>query len=527
MKLMKILFVWPNKDSFGFKPIGLAILSAIAKKQGHETMLFDTTKFDFGYIDNTSSGESAKIFKHVDLSPYNLSKQKFSLEEEFTKIFNEFKPDLLAFTVLSDEYHIAGEIVRIARERERELKQKVIILWGGKYPTLNPEKSLMQYDTDYVCVGEGVEAFPEFLNAIKNKQPATNINNIWSKQEGIILKTEIRPLKRDLDDLPYADWSIFDRRHFYKPFDGKVYLGGDHMLNWGCPYHCTYCINSFYHKLYDNKYYLRRYSVNRIIEELIYLKETYQVEFFKFHDEDFLMRPAENLKELSEEYRKKVNIPFVIETNPKSVTEEKALLLKNMNCVSASLAIETGDPRIRKDILKRVDTKEDIINAFKVLKKVGIRTSSFNLLAIPYETRETYWETVKLNREADIQYPYIGFFFPFEGTELRALAIKEGLFDPEEKDKAKVYLRDRPSLSFANVSEQQLIEWRNVFVLYVKLPEIYEKYILRSETKDEIGLKLRKKILEIYDQTVWSNNGWYKEENVDQSIQELDWIMNS
>ncbi len=104
-----------------------------------------------------------------------------------------------------------------------------------------------------------------------------------------------------MDDLPFIDWDVFDKRHFYKPFDGKVYIGGDYMLNWGCLNRCSYCINYFYHQLYQEQgYNIRRYSIIRIINELEYLKEKYKIEFFKFHDEDFLARPLSNLKELAE-----------------------------------------------------------------------------------------------------------------------------------------------------------------------------------------------------------------------------------
>ena len=80
--------------------------------------------------------------------------------------------------------------------------------------------------------------------------------------------------------------------------------------------------------LYKGFPILRRYSVRRIIDELKFLKTKYQLEFLKFHDEDFLMRPLGNLRELSETYRQEVNLPFVIETNPKTVTREKLSYLK-------------------------------------------------------------------------------------------------------------------------------------------------------------------------------------------------------
>lgn len=50
---------------------------------------------------------------------------------------------------------------------------------------------------------------------------------------------------------------------------------------------------------------------------------------------------------------------------------------------------------------------------------------------------------------------------------------------------------------------------RDVFILYVKLPKAYSPFIRRSETPDQIGQKLRTKILEIYDKTIFAHNGWY------------------
>ncbi|MAG85796.1 MAG: hypothetical protein CMB97_00045, partial [Flavobacteriaceae bacterium] len=383
------------------------------------------------------------------------------------------------------------------------------VIWGGKYPTINPEQTLKECKADFACIGEGLEAFGDFLKALSsNSDNLYKIPNIWGIKGDTVIKNSIRPLKENLDDLPFVDWSIFDKSQFYKPYDGNAYKSGDHMLNWGCPYHCTYCINHLYHEMYDNKYHMRRYSVNRIIEELKFLVSAYSLEFFKFHDEDFLMRPLANLEELSNAYRKEINLPFVIETNPKSVTKEKAALLKNMNCVSASVAIESGDTYMRQEILGRVDSEEDVISAFGSLNEVGIRTSSFNMFALPFETRQSYEKTIALNKKAGVLYPAGCFFYPFEGTKLREVAIEEGFYDPTD-NRQKLYELRKPALKFKNLSEQELLAMYQSFVLYVKLPEKYTSYIKRGEKCDDVGEKLRQKIVEIYDKTVWENNGCY------------------
>lgn len=520
---MRLLFIWPNKDSFGFKPINIALLSALAKREGWDTRLFDTTEIDFGHNQIWDAGESAKIFKPVDLSPYDVEKKPLFLEEELLRELKEFSPDCIAISALSDEIQVAGKVTRVCKEAIPD----VPVIWGGKYATTNPESTLLEYGADYACVGEGLEAFPEFLHALQTgeKGDIRQIANLCFKDGMVVNKNKVRPLLKDLDTLPYVDWEIFDKRHSYKPFDGDVYVSGDHMLNWGCPYHCTYCINAFYHDLYDNRYVMRRYSNQRIVDELLYLKERYKLEFFKFHDEDFLMRSLKDFEELSNEYRDRVNLPFTIESNPKLVTQKKARLLKNMNCASVSLAIETGNMVLRKDLLERVDSEEDIMNAFRWLREEGVRTSAFNLLGIPFETRETYMETVDVNRRANPQYPNINFFFPFENTKLRTIAIEEGNFSPDNRDQSSVY-DVRPALHFKELSEDQLIQMKNVFVYYVKLPKAYEPYIRRSENMDEVGRRLRKQLSEIYDELVWRNDGWFVDDgSQEQYLNQLQKIL--
>ena len=145
-------------------------------------------------------------------------------------------------------------------------------------------------------------------------------------------------------------------------------------------------------------------------------------------------------------------------------------------------------------------------------------------MAIPFETRKTYEKTVEVNRAANVQYPNIGFFFPFEGTELRDISIKEGYF---KDDAVKIYDHGKPALIFKDIGEREFIEMRNVFTLYVKLPESYKKYIRRSEICDEIGISLRKMLIEIFDKTVFDNDGWYVDDGLhDQYIEKLDLIIN-
>ena len=107
---------------------------------------------------------------------------------------------------------------------------------------------------------------------------------------------------------------------------------------------------------------------------------------------------------------------------------------------------------------------------------------------------------------AGVKYPTVSFFYPFMGTKLREVAI-ENNFYRAEMDQANPNMKiGTPSLVFDEFSGEQLKEMFSVFALYVKLPGYYHVYIKRSEETDEVGVKLRSKLIEIYDNTVWKDN---------------------
>jgi len=513
-KKMKILFIWPNKDAPFYRPINIALLSALLKRDGHDTKCFDTTFFDFGFSTISEITTTARIHKPVDLSPYNLGKKSAdNIEKIFLDFLKDYNPDVVAVSVLSGEVKIGKYLCDIVKKWN---KNKIVI-WGGKGALVDPEEILSFDSVDYICMGEGLIALPEFIRALANNLPVEKIKNIWYKKDSLIIKNELYPPYDDFDNLPYLDWSIFDDRLSYKPYEGKVYRGGDYMITMGCPNNCSYCLNDYYHKLYGC-IKLQRYSPKRAIAELKYLTDKYKVEFYKFHDEDFLLKPTEYFNKLAELYAKEVNIPFTCMTNSKFVTEEKVELLKKMNCVSVSLGVETGNQKLRKEVLLRKDTREDVVRAFQLLKRAGIRNLAFNMMALPFETRETYMETVELNREADVQVPCIGFFFPLKKTELREVSIKNGFYNPE---KEKVYDESKPALEFKNLSEEELIALRDRFVLYVKLPKQFWPFIERSEKRDAAGLALTDKLYQIYNECVFNNDGWYNADKTNQYIDEL------
>ena len=230
---MRILMVWPSRSSFGFKPIGIALLAAILKQQGHEVRLFDTTPMDLeGEEQATVERTRIRIFKPVNTEGMHLEKQRLDLREEVTKVLEEFRPHVVGVSALSDEEQVGVAISDVVKTWNRG----VPVVWGNKAATMAPARVLAYNSVDYACVGEGFEFFPEFVAAVAAGADVTDLRNMaWLDPHGVLHQNPLSSFYEDLDGLPYLDWSLFDLRHFAKPFDGKLYVGGDHMIALGLP----------------------------------------------------------------------------------------------------------------------------------------------------------------------------------------------------------------------------------------------------------------------------------------------------
>lgn len=432
---MKILFVWPNVDTFGVKPIGISLLIAMLKKAGHEIDLFDTTFIDLGRQDYNQELTKRGYFKSVDYG-CDVSKKPLDVIEELKKRIEVFKPDLFAFSVLSDEVFNAAKMVLYI---ENNYPTKLILI-GNK--GVDDLRAIVEEEADCeYCYGESLNYIVELIN-----DPYSFLS----------FKSHDRKIYppgyfKNLDLLPYLDWDNFDSRHFLRAYDGCVYRSGDYMIGWGCINSCTYCVTESWRDMHGGmKGYIRRYSVTRVIDELTYLWSKWRLNFFKFHDEDFLLKPQQYLEDLAIEYDAHIGLPFSCMTNARSVTESRAANLAIMGCVSVSMGIETGDP-VMRSILNRKETPDDIINAVKILKRHGIRVSSFNMIGLPYESEETIKATIELNRRAEIEHPNISFFIPLKGTRLYGISIDAGFY--KEGDSLST---DKPSLKLQTISEERL-----------------------------------------------------------------------
>jgi anaerobic magnesium-protoporphyrin IX monomethyl ester cyclase len=429
---MKFLMIYSNQFAVGNKPIGIASLAAILKQNGHTFSLIDCTKWSIQTkeeCDLNMKGNKCLEYKfpsNPDRLPKRLPITFEGLVDEVLRSIEEFKPDIIGLTALTDDYPLG---LGLMREVKRHFST-IPTIAGGVHASVDPVGVLSEDCFDLVCVGEGEYVVLDIAERIEQKKNFCGIPNLWIKgEDGKIERNTVRPYEQNLDKFPFPDWTIYSKSAFFRPYNGFVYKYGDFEMSRGCPYKCSYCINVQLQEIYRHagpENFHREKSIDRVISEIKYAREHFDIEFLKFWDETFLLMSKERMEEFCDKYSTEIGLPYVIETTAESVTEFSAKVLKKTNCKSVSIGMETGNPDIRQGLLHKTTNNEEYQTAFQNLAENGVSKSSFNMIGLPNESQKDIFDTIGLNRALGTFNQSVGIFYPYKGTPIRRMMIEHG-----------------------------------------------------------------------------------------------------
>ena len=357
-----------------------------------------------------------------------------------------FRPKIIGVSLMSPEFDSAK---RFSLAVKKEFPETIIV-WGGMHPSIDPEKCL-DY-ADYVFRGESEQAYFEFADAISKNKPVSGIQNLAYKSSGTVMINKLRPLNENLDSLPFPEHfpegsfildkgkvvrlnkSLFRK---YTRYSGKFY---SLTTSRGCPFSCAYCCNSFFTKLYG-KQAIRKRSVENVIGELkLAVRYFPDLVYLDIQDDNFFSYDLDWMKEFTDRFRKEIRKKFVCRTTPAHVSEEKISLLKKAGLSWVFMGLQSGSPRVNREIYKRYVTNEKFIEATEIVRKYDIAGYYDIILDNPYETEEDLVETI--NVILKIPKPFMLQLFSlcfYQGTELYDRALKENVLfeNPVEKNYSK------------------------------------------------------------------------------------------
>jgi radical SAM superfamily enzyme YgiQ (UPF0313 family) len=384
-------------------------------------------------------------------------------DEDPVAATRRLRPDVVGYTVYTGTHPYYLELNR----RIRAACPGVFSIFGGPHPTFFPE--MIEADgVDALCIGEGEQATVDLLDALQAGADITAIPNWHVKsRDGSIHRNAPRPLldEAGLDALPFAD-----RKLLYDAHPASAHTRIRPIITGrGCPYDCSFCFNKAYADLYPGSKRTRQRSVGNVLQEIKEVRDRYGLSFIIFMDDTFIINRAW-LRKFTARYAEEIRLPWWCQVRANLVDEEVAYLLREGGCVSVSYGLEAGNERLRNEILNRHMSREQILNASRLLREHHIVFSTNNMLGLPGGNLATDLETLDLNIQARPAYANVFLFQPYPKTEMGEMAFAMGMMDGTFDDLTGS-VSDSTVIKFASPADKRQIEnLQKLFALTVEFP---------------------------------------------------------
>jgi anaerobic magnesium-protoporphyrin IX monomethyl ester cyclase len=370
-------------------------------------------------------------------------------------------------------------------------KIKILQIAGGIHATIAPLDVLKIDGIKGACIGEGEYPLRELLRYIDNGQDFANLGGFWWRgSNGNVFRNPVPPLDPEIDKMPSPDYSIFATDRISKASSGWISL----MLTRGCPYNCHYCCNHVLRSIYpDGKHYVRIPTPERAVgivkSGLGYYRSIKGINFA----DDLLIYRKEWFREFAELYAKKIGLPYTCSGRIESFSDNILDILRRSDCKTVYVGIESGNEWIRKNLLNRHHTNEQIIDCFRRIRKHGISIFAFNIVGFPFETERQMEETLHLNEQARPTSGVVFYFYPYPATRLFEICRQFNLLTSQSSD-VSGYL-ERPAIKLTHCTEKECVKQYNrlrlyltslAFVSSLKLPGIFSRIfylLLRVNSK--------------------------------------------
>ncbi|MBS1634758.1 MAG: B12-binding domain-containing radical SAM protein [Bacteroidetes bacterium] len=323
----------------------------------------------------------------------------------------------------------------------REHFPHVKIIWGGYFPSNQPQAVLDSGFVDVIINGMGDKCFPELLNRLENEQTYNDLSNLIFKENGSIVKTRKDEIYQ-IDDLPALPYEKLNRFYPLGQYLGKTYLGTKTIAyhsSFGCPFTCSFCaVVPIYNARWKGK------SAQKIYNDIKYLKDNFGGNAIEFHDNNFFVsekRVVEFAKLIKPE-----NMVWWGEARIDTMdrySDESLKLIREAGCKMIFYGAETGNDAILKQMDKGGTQTAAQIAAFaERLRRFDIIPEYSFVLGTPAATEaqvnkqidddiEFIREIKKLNPATEIIiYTYSP--VPTEGSEMYEQVKASGFSFPEK-----------------------------------------------------------------------------------------------
>lgn len=299
-----------------------------------------------------------------------------------------------------------------------------------------------------------------------------------------IVRNKIEPL--DIADLPMPVYDLLPMEKY-----DEVTM----RMSRGCPYMCNFCTIGSITDPNSGFYYekrLRYRNTDNVVEELKYLESIGYADEISFGDETFTLNRQKIVDFCNQIRQQNIKVRFRIQTRVDKIDEELLQLLKTAGCYHMGYGVESGDESVLS-MMKKDTHVDQIKNAFALTRKVGIKTTSLNIVGTIGETKETVQKTINLNKELLPDSVQFSTATPLIGTGFWDYCKKNNLMLYDEKIVERAIVGTHAYIEYPHLRRQELYDLvrkglQEINMAYLKyklhrsIPQQLRSYVRRART---------------------------------------------
>ena len=310
-----------------------------------------------GYVEHKGYSVDVVDVKSDVNDDYSEKEKERVFQETVEKAVGSHSP-FIGLSAFTEDYFA---VTTLATEIKRRTSAKVVI--GGIHASIAPEDYFTRPDSpfDVAVVGDGEAPLCSLIESERNKSIRwEEINGLVFRKGNEILHTSSQKQYPALDDVPMHPYHKLDMNFYLQPQQHllrSIYLSGVHIFTArGCPYGCTFCANS--------RKKVRYRTIDSVINELKYLKETYNIDGFYVHDDTFTIK-NDRVVEFCEKLNDlKYGFAWGMEGRVNQFPEKVFLALKKSGCIQIDFGVESGSQESLNRMKKGIKI-EDTLHVFR------------------------------------------------------------------------------------------------------------------------------------------------------------------
>ncbi len=380
--MLKIALINPAQSTrYPQPPMGLAQIAAVLEGKGYQVTIVDTNALRLKVQDVVSCVVDA---------------------------------DIAGLTAMTPTVSAMLEIARAIKDAKPELP----IILGGAHATLLPEETLATAsEIDIIVRGEGEETIIELLQALENKQPLSEVRGISYRKDGEVVSNQLRSKNVELDSLPFLAYHLLPwKRYKPHPPHGRALPFAVVITSRGCPYQCAYCSKP----IFGSKF--RAQSPERVVEELTYYQDKLGIKEFAFYDDVFTLDKKRAYAIADMMIQERLSMHWTCETRVNLVDKELLSHMKQAGCYAIAYGIESASREILDALCKDI-TLEQIEEAVRISREIGLQTVGYFMIGSPGESPETIKQTIQFAKKLKLDFAQFAVTTPFPGTRLYDLYL--------------------------------------------------------------------------------------------------------